>query len=139
MHTAEELVAIVIGDGSVAPSAASLAEFPDALWIEAARNHPEAGFALAQSKHVPTAALEQLALDPDPRVRSMVAMKRKGTPALLRRLAHDANTGVRLAVAYNRSTPRDVLELLARDEWDEVSIKSRSRLADGADRSAPTQ
>jgi hypothetical protein len=62
---------------------------------------------VAHNKTVPTEILEILARDPDPSVRSAVAMKNKLTPELFVLLANDEDFRVRQRIAYNKNTPAE--------------------------------
>jgi hypothetical protein len=96
---------------------AARALIPADAWLELIREYPEMRFWAAHNKTVPVEILATLAGDPDPRVRRLVAMKRKATPEVLYRLAGDQHEGVRMAVAWNRRTPREVLIRLREDSW----------------------
>src|SRR5262249_30672705 len=57
------------------------------VWDAVIDDHPDMRFWVAQNKTVPHSVLERLAVDPDSRVRWMVARKRKAGAALLAALA----------------------------------------------------
>ena len=74
----------------------------------------------------PVDTLQQLARDPDVRVRTAVAMNRRTDTATLHSLASDPEQPVRIAVATNISTNEETFLLLARDRDPQVrSVVSR--------------
>ncbi|MHB9132888.1 MAG: HEAT repeat domain-containing protein [Armatimonadota bacterium] len=105
----------------------------DTLPVDVCRDiiarYPDLKPRLIHNKSVPATILETLADDPDPAIRSAVAMKRKAPPLLLERLADDPDESVRLRVAYNKITPGYVLEKLLHDTWKTVREVARQRLA----------
>lgn len=85
---------------------------------------------VVHNKTVPEEILAQLAYDPDARVRTTVAGKRKLSRELAEHLARDSDAGVRSAVARNRgrSVDRAILERLADDADLVVARDARERL-----------
>ena len=106
-------------------------EAPLSVWRDVVARFPELRFWVAQNKTVPGEVLAELAADPDARVRSMVAAKRKLAPALQLQLAADPDEGVRQRIAWNSRATRAALELLVRDPWPLVAERARARLAAG--------
>jgi hypothetical protein len=86
--------------------------------------HPDV---LLLNNRVPLEVLADLAAHPDPRIRSLVAMRRASAPILMR-LAQDAQVSVRLRVAYNGKAPEDVLQKLSGDSDAEVRKVADERL-----------
>lgn len=72
--------------------------------------------------------MEVLTVDPDPRVRSTVAMKRSCPPALLKKLSADRVEMVRERVAYNAKTPHEILRALADDMNPRIAAIAKRRL-----------
>ncbi|MFN9418414.1 MAG: hypothetical protein ACK56W_13350 [Pirellula sp.] len=103
-------------------------EAPLEVWLDVLTRMPEMRFWVAQNKTVPVVVLQQLADDPDSRVRGMVARKRKIPETLQLKLATDTDTSVRSALAYNaKITPR-VLAILAEDHDQLVSEPAKRRV-----------
>ena len=86
---------------------------------------------VAHNKTVPHEILVDLAGDPDSRVRSMVASKRKLAPELQMQLGMDPDDSVRACIAYNPRATRAALEGLVADPWPEVAELARARLDAG--------
>jgi hypothetical protein len=83
---------------------------------------------LLLNTRVPLEVLSELADHTDPRIRSLVAMRRASAPLLIH-LAEDTEVTVRLRVAYNAKAPEEVLRLLATDRDPEVRRVADERLA----------
>ncbi len=105
-------------------------EAPEQVWLDIVREHPGERVGVVQNKTVPLSVLHVLAVDADPRVRFMVAMKRKLTPEILDILALDTDESVRMQVARHRNTSAASLQMLLDDEWGEIRDHVRSRLDD---------
>ncbi|WP_432846605.1 hypothetical protein ACQPXB_38605 [Amycolatopsis sp. CA-161197] len=107
---------------------AAVDEASEQVWMDVVHRYPDERVGVVQNKTVPLAVLEVLIGDPDPRVRHMVAMKRKLTPSLLERLARDPDEGIRMRVALHRNTPRAMLESLRKDPWHQIRATVEDRL-----------
>ena len=105
-------------------------EAPVGVWNELIKECPDMRFWVAHNKTVPLEILRVLATDADPRVRTMVASKRKLDEATFGLLASDPNEGVRMAVARNRRVPLSVLRSMRGDPWSEVARVVDERLSD---------
>ena len=103
-------------------------EAPIEIWMQVVERFPEYRFWVAQNKTVPLQVLEHLAHDPDTRVRSMVASKRKLSPDLQRLLSKDADASVRKRLAYNAKCGVDVLRLLSNDPDPDVRDVASKKL-----------
>lgn len=103
-------------------------EASEQVWLEIIACCPEERVGVAQNKTVPLSVLEILIGDPDPRVRFMVAMKRKLSPEFLGRLARDPDESIRMRVAQHKNTSRATLESLRGDSWHEVRALVEDRL-----------
>src|ERR1051325_8428662 len=68
-------------------------EAPLEVWMDIIRRFPDMRFWAVVNKTVPVEVLTILVEDPDPRVRSQVARKRRTPPDLLRKLAGDPDSG----------------------------------------------
>lgn len=124
----EEFAALICGQGATDASGAAPLDAPVEVWLGVIDRYPDLRFDLVLIKSVPVVILERLATDEDPRVRGMVARKRKAPAALLGNLGADRDEGVRLAVACNASTPLELLEQLRTDPWEEVARAAEQRL-----------
>jgi len=102
---------------------------PLEVWTEVLSNYPEMKVWVARNKAVPIEVLEQLALDPDWRVRHAVAMKNKLAEALMLSLAKDANSAVRERIAHNKNASDHVLQRLTQDTEFSIAIIARQKLA----------
>lgn len=102
-------------------------EAPLEVWLDVIARMLDMRFWVAQNKTVPVVVLQQLAGDPDSRVRDMVARKRKLPEVLQIKLAADSDPSVRSALAYNaKITPR-VLAILVDDDDQMVREVARRR------------
>ncbi|MEV5960989.1 hypothetical protein AB0L70_04455 [Kribbella sp. NPDC051952] len=128
IESADEFVRVRFSDdpeeyGRAARGSASLE-----VWLDVIERYPDARFWVAHNKTVPLEILERLVADPDWRVRSMVASKRKATPEILARLADDEHDSVRLTVAYHRNTSEQTLLQMVDDPWEDIRAKVDERL-----------
>lgn len=96
------------------------------VWDEVTAHFPDMRRRVAQNKTIPSAAMEQLALDPDPLVRSVIASRRACPEAVMQRLVTDGDEGARLA--YNPRLPVDLLIQLASDPSALVAEGAKARL-----------
>jgi hypothetical protein len=85
------------------------------VWLDIITRMPDMRFWVAQNKTVPISVLEQLAGDPDWRVRDMVARKRKIPESLQIKFATDTDPAVRCALASNANLTPRALAILAND------------------------
>ena len=104
-------------------------DLPEAVCLEIIERFPDMRKWVAHNKTVPLAILRVLAVDPDERVRSMVAMKRKLDRELFELLSHDPDETIRAGLTSNRKLPLDILQQLATDESSFVRAAAASRLA----------
>lgn len=102
---------------------------PLAVWEELARRYPRLRGDLPLVKAVPVELLATLARDDDPRVRVMVAGKRKLSRASFELLAADCESWVRSSVARNPKVPSDVLAALVDDSDPDVAESAASHTA----------
>lgn len=103
-------------------------EAPETVWGDVLRLFPMFKEWVVRNKTVPVSILSHLAEDPDPRIRSEIATKRKCPTAVLERLARDPGESVRLRVAYNAKTPVSRLESLRRDASQQIVQVVEDRL-----------
>lgn len=130
IEAAGEFVRLCESDDRSEQLRAGHEEAPLPVWLEIITRYAEYRFDVAYNKTVPLEILAVLVDDPDDRVRSMVARKRKLTPELIERMAADSDSGGRMSVARHRRTARHVLEALAaNDSWDMVRENAAERLA----------
>lgn len=108
---------------------ASSDEAPLAVWYDILNLYPEMAFWVAQNKTVQYEVLEKLALHPDVRVRSMVAMKNKLEEKLLMVLSTDSEESVRMSVARHKKATKNVFNQLLNDSWPEIVKLVETRLA----------
>ena len=99
------------------------------VWLEILAEFPELREWVAENKTVPMEVLEKLAVDADPKVRCVVASKRKLTPALRSQLSQDADSSVRARVVYNAKCEIDTLRVLANDSEPFVKEAATKKLA----------
>lgn len=104
---------------------------PIEVWLDVVTRMPDMRFWVAQNKTVPVVVLEQLADDPDSRVRDMVARKRKIPETLQIKLAADTEPSVRSALACNAKVTARVLAMLIDDD-DQTVRDAAQRRADHA-------
>jgi hypothetical protein len=97
------------------------------IWRDVVEQYPDMRFWVAQNKTVPLEILELLATDADSRVKHMVLVKRKITPAILDILSRDADENIRAGVARNGRTNLETVEMLSRDpsEWVRANVAVR--------------
>ena len=101
---------------------------PVNVWLDVISRFPDMKIWVAHNKTVQIEVLEQLARDPDPNVRTAVAMKNKLTPSLIQLLSTDPAAAVRERIAYHKKTPIQILRLLVADPVVSVSHVARERL-----------
>lgn len=97
----------------------------EAVWLEIINQYPNYNEWVVHNKNVPVSILRLLAKDPDARVRSVVAMKRKCDKGLFELLARDADDNVRHQVACNKKTPQYILDWLRNDSSGMVAEAAR--------------
>ncbi|MGW4595772.1 hypothetical protein ACWEOA_10715 [Streptomyces sp. NPDC004457] len=108
---------------------AAVEEASEEVWLDIIAHFPDERAAVAQNKTIPVPVMEALLTVGEPRVRFMVAMKRKLSPSLLDMLAHDEDESVRLQVARHRNATKEILESLLADSWSEVRSVASERLS----------
>jgi hypothetical protein len=106
-------------------------EAPLEVWLNVIAWYPSKRFWVAQNKTVPLGVLEILARDDDPRVRGMVASKRKLTPELQLLLAEDPDDGVRDRLANNGKVTKEALERIANGQKGPASRTAAKKLTGG--------
>ena len=131
IESADEFRRLRTSDGPDEQRWATHEEASPGVWREIVARFPELREWVAHNKSVPHEILAELARDPDARVRSRVATKRKLAPALQLQLAADTDDGVRAGIAYNARATRAALECLASDKSWKVAERARARLAAG--------
>ncbi len=99
------------------------------VWLAVMRDYPEFKEWIVHNKTVPLSVLRILAVDPEPRVRFLVATKCKCPPEILEQLARDEDETVRARVAYNDKTPTAVLDLMRQDPSRLVAEALAARFA----------
>src|ERR1051325_10784206 len=87
IHSASEFVALRTSDDLDQQKRATQENATEDVWLDIIRQYPDMRFWVAQNKTVPLSILHMLAQDTDPRVRSMVAQKRKLDAATLAHLS----------------------------------------------------
>jgi hypothetical protein len=128
INSAEEFMRLRYSTNPEEYHKASNEEAAPEVWRDVIARYPDARIWVAQNKTVPLEVLAVLVSDPDPHVRSMVALKRKLTPALLDQLARDSNDSVRLHVAMHKNTSEGTLSTLLNDPWENVRKAAAKRL-----------
>jgi hypothetical protein len=108
-------------------SRAASEEAPKSVWREIMDIRHDMRLWVAQNKTVPLDILEELAGDPDPKVRDMVARKRKISEAIALKLAKDSEASIRAALARNPKLPAPALAVLKLDASPLVQEALRSR------------
>ena len=126
--SADEFVRLRTSDEPQDYARAASEEADDAVWLDVIQRYGEMRVWVAHNKTVPITILRVLASDGDPRVRGMVAMKRKLDAELFALLATDGDAGVRHSIACNANAPRDVLTSLSMDEAGFVAEAAALRL-----------
>lgn len=128
IHSAAEFVRLRSSDDPSDYERAAAGSASDTVWLEVIAQYPDMRFWVAQNKTVPLTVLKVLGLDPDARVRSMVASKRKLDAALFEVLARDRDEGVRATLARNPKVPPGILRQLAEDPNSFVRSVASERL-----------
>jgi hypothetical protein len=126
--SAEEFVRLRNSDREAEYSRAGTEEASLETWQAVIALYPEMREWVAYNKSVPLIILEQLARDPETRVRDAVAMRRKLSPALFEQLALDTSERVRLTILRNPKVPLSVLEKLTTDKDEYVRDLAVERL-----------
>lgn len=91
------------------------------VWKCVLEKYPDMAFWVAQNKAVPIEVLEVLSKHPDPKVRGMVARKRKITESLMLAFATDSDPSIRNTLVNNGKVTERVLKILVNDSWQTVS------------------
>ena len=108
--------------------ASKLHEVPVGVWLECLRDFPETSFAMAHSRETPREVLAAIAIGPDVRSRSRLAMRADLDPELVRVLAGDPDSGVVGHASCHRNATQQVLEALATHPWAKVRDRALDRL-----------
>ena len=99
------------------------------VWKEILAKFPDLAFWVAHNKTVPIEILEILSRNSCPKVRDMVARKRKLTEGIMLILAKDTDPSVRLALANNKKITNNVASILANDTWQNIRDVINERYA----------
>jgi hypothetical protein len=125
--SAQEFISLRDSENFSDYSRAASEEAPNEVWLEVISSYPDYRKWVAHNKTVPIEILEHLC-EFDAEVRYFVAMKRKLPLQLFLRLAADTESVVRLRIASNKKAPMEVLDVLARDQDDDVARVAQSNI-----------
>ena len=124
----EEFARLRLSDDPAEYTRAANEEAPLAVWVAVVARYVELREWVAHNKTVPLVVLELLARDSDPKVRAIVASKRKLSPELQRVLANDRDASVRERLANNRKCSNLVLQVLAADPEPFIQVAAARNL-----------
>ena len=98
------------------------------MWMKLLIDFTEYTEAISLNKKLPDEILEFLSLSIDNNIRYTIASKHKLPAHLYLKLSLDKNESVRMRIALNKNTPKDVLENMKNDEWDNIVEIVKKRL-----------
>ena len=104
---------------------------PLGVWLTCLRDFPETSFAMADRAETPLPALAAVAVSPNERSRSRIAMRSNADPEILRLLATDPDDGVVGHVASHPATPSVALNQLLDHPWTKVRERAQEGLSGG--------
>ena len=113
--SAEEFVNLRTSDDPEDYRRAALEEASEKVWMDVINNYPQMKVWVIRNKKVPLSILHILSDDPDNKVRTEIAAKRKLDNELFEKFARDEDESVRQRIAYNKKTPIGILMLLSTD------------------------
>lgn len=128
IKTVEEFIRLRTSENEEEYLRAAHEEAPIEVWEKLIKEHEDMKVWVARNKKVPLSILEILSNDPDPQVRSSVAVKRKLNRQLFEKLAHDFDESVRMRIVRNPKTPKDIIKILSNDKWIEIRSVAEERL-----------
>jgi hypothetical protein len=99
------------------------------VWLEVIEKYPDFQEWVAHNKTIPEEIIVLLSDSLDPRVRSIIAAKRKTPGYILQKLARDTDESVRLRVVCNPKVPKEILVSLLGDPWEEVVEIAQEKLS----------
>lgn len=94
-------------------------------WLEVLNIYPDLAFWVAQNKTVPLEILINLADNKDPKVRDMVARKKKINPTIFNKLKNDSEESIRYTlICNNKLTNEQKMQIKTDDsQWLREKIK----------------
>ncbi len=98
------------------------------MWMKLLIDFPEYTEVISLNKKLPDEILEFLSLSTDNNIRYTIASKHKLPVHLYLKLSLDKDESVRMRIALNKNTPKDVLENMKNDEWDNIIEIVKKRL-----------
>jgi len=105
-------------------------EVSEKILFRAIQERPDLKPAVIANKLISFAVLLSLVDDPDPRIRSRVAKKRKLPLDYLHKLAHDPDDDVRREVVHHTKIWKQTLEHLSSDEKLDIAKRAAKRLTE---------
>ena len=131
IESAQDFVRLRTSDSADEQNRASNDSATNDVWRAVIADFAEMRQWVAHNKTLPVEILVELSRDQDSLVRSAVAMRRKIPEVVQLSLAKDRDETVRERIAYNAKATKRVLEILASDGVDRISIKAKARLDAG--------
>jgi len=98
------------------------------MWMKLLIDFTEYTEAISLNKKLPDEILEFLSLSIDNNIRYTIASKHKLPAHLYLKLSLDKDESVRMRIALNKNTPKDILENMKNDEWDNIVEVIKKRL-----------
>ena len=130
INSAEEFLHLRSSEKQEDCNRAAHDEAPIEVWHDVINKYPDLCFWVAQNKTVPLEILEILSKIQDPKVRGMVARKRKLSKDIMLSLANDEDASVRNGVASNTKVSNEILKHLSNDPVKFVRENAAGKLKD---------
>lgn len=93
---------------------------PDEVWFDVIERYPEMREWVALNKSISEQVIRRLFDTGDRKTLYFLAMKRKTPSDLLLQLCTEADESIRLRLAHHPKLPPAAIEILAKDDWEEV-------------------
>ena len=122
--SAEEFVALRASRLKAEYDRSAMEEAPLAVWREVITGYPDYVQWVIHNKTIPLEILEELC-ESHPESRYFIASKRKLSPELFALLSQDPDPMVRSGIALNKKAPLEILVNLLSDEDEDVADTAR--------------
>lgn len=128
IESAEEFVRLRTSDNPNEYHRAAWEEANDAVWLDVIKRFPEMIEWVAHNKTISEEIIRILAIGSSRRVLEILARKARTPTDLLFKLAQHEDETIRMSVARNKKVPKEILESLLGDEWEEIPKFVRQKL-----------
>lgn len=127
--SAEEFILLRTSDNSKDQWRAGTEEADITVWLIVINDYPEYKKWVVYNKTVPMEILEILMTDPDPKVRGVIARKRKINDKIFEVLSKDPDENVRYDLICNTKLPIEKLKKIDVSDSDWLKEQLREKIA----------